>query len=112
MKAFISRSAVSAVALSAALLGGCAATPAHESTGQYLDDTTITSKVKGGLLGREGLSSTDISVKTVRGVVHLSGFAKSDEDRVHAGDIAQSVAGVAQVDNEIRVRPAGAGYAR
>src|SRR6202158_6552210 len=97
MKAFISRSAVSAVALSAALLGGCAASPTHESTGQYLDDTTITTKVKSELLGKEGLSSTDVSVKTDRGVVRLSGFAKSEEDRVRAGQIAQAVGGVRRV---------------
>jgi osmotically-inducible protein OsmY len=104
MKTLISRSAVSAVALSAALLGGCAASPSHESTGQYFDDTTITTKVKSKLLGSEGVWSTDLSVTTVQGVVRLSGFAKSEQDRQHAGEIAQSVAGVKQVDNQIRVQ--------
>jgi hyperosmotically inducible periplasmic protein len=104
MKASISRSALSAVALSAALLGGCAATPAHESTGQYIDDTTITSKVRTELFGSEGIWSTDMSVKTVEGVVQLSGLAKSEEDRQRAGEIARSVGGVKQVDNQIRVQ--------
>jgi osmotically-inducible protein OsmY len=98
--------------LSAAFLGGCAASPARESTGQYLDDTAITTKVKSVLLHGQGLGSTDFSVKTTRGVVQLSGFAGSEEDRVHAGEMAQAVAGVQQVDNEIRVRPAGAGFSR
>jgi osmotically-inducible protein OsmY len=112
MKTFFSSSAVSAVALSAALLAGCAASPTHESTGQYLDDTTITTKVKSELLGKEGVGATHISVKTTGGVVQLSGFAASEEARVRAGEIAQAVGGVAQVDNQIRVRPAGSGYAR
>jgi osmotically-inducible protein OsmY len=104
MKPFISRGAVCAIALSAALLGGCAASPAHESTGQYIDDTTITAKVKGELLGRGGIWATDMSVKTVGGVVQLSGSARSEQDRQRAGEIAQSVAGVKQVDNQIRVQ--------
>ena len=104
MKTFVSRSTVSAVALSAALLGGCAASPSHESTGQYLDDATITTKVKSKLLGSEGVRSSDVSVKTVHGVVQLSGSAKSEQDRQRAGQIAQSVAGVTQVDNQIRVQ--------
>jgi hyperosmotically inducible protein len=104
MKTSIGRSAVSAVVLSAALLGGCAAAPGHESTGQYIDDTTITTKVKSELLGSGGVWSTDISVKTVQGVVQLRGFAKSEQDRGRAGEIARSVAGVTQVDNQIRVQ--------
>jgi hyperosmotically inducible protein len=104
MKTFIRRSAVSAVVLSAALLGACAASPAHESTGQYFDDTTITTKVKSKLLGSEGVWSSDLSVKTTQGVVQLSGLAKSEQDRSRAAEIAQSVAGVKQVDNQIRVQ--------
>jgi osmotically-inducible protein OsmY len=104
MNVFISRSGVSAVALSAALLGGCAASPSHESTGQYIDDATVTTKVKSKLLASEGVSSSDLSVKTVGGVVQLSGFAKTEQDRSRAGEIAQSVAGVKQVDNQIRVQ--------
>jgi hyperosmotically inducible protein len=104
MKAFISLRAVSAVALSAVLLGACAASPSRESTGQYIDDTTITTKVKSELLASEGVWSSDMSVKTVQGVVQLSGLAKSEQDRSRAGEIAQSVAGVKQVQNDIRVR--------
>ena len=104
MKPSITRSALSAVALSAALLGGCAATPAHESTGQYIDDSTITTKVRTELLGSEGIWSTDMSVQTIQGVVQLSGLAKSEQDRQRAGEIARSVGGVKQVDNQIRVQ--------
>jgi hyperosmotically inducible protein len=104
MKALISPRAAAAVALSAVLLGACAASPTHESTGQYLDDTTITTKVKSELLASEGVWSADLSVKTVQGVVQLSGLAKSEQDRSRAGQIAQSVAGVKQVDNQIRVQ--------
>lgn len=104
MKAFVSRSALSAVVLSAALLGGCAASPAHDSTGQYLDDTTITTRVNTELLASEGPWSTDIRVETVQGVVQLRGFATAEQDRQRAGEIAQSVAGAAQVNNDIRIR--------
>ena len=105
MKALISRSALSAAALSAVLLGGCAASPSQESTGEQLDDMAITTKVETELLDGEGIWSSDIiRVETVQGVVHLSGFAASEHGRQRAGEIARSVAGVSQVDNDLRVR--------
>jgi len=103
MKRSVSRGAWCAAALSAALLGACAASPAHESTGQYIDDATISTKVRTELLGTQGIWSTGMSVQTVHGVVQLSGSARSEQDRQRAGEIARSVAGVAQVDNRLRV---------
>lgn len=105
MKAFTNRNALVAVALSAVLLGGCAASPSHESTGEHLDDMAITTKIETELLDGEGIWSSDIiRVETVQGVVHLSGFAASEHGRQRAGEIARSVAGVEQVDNGLRVR--------
>lgn len=86
-------------------LSGCASTQTHDSTGEYLDNTAITTKVKAELLGAKGISSNDISVTTVKdGVVQLSGFVPTEAQRQRAAEIARAVAGVKQVDNDIRVR--------
>ena len=98
------RAWVAAALASAALLAGCAASAAHESTGQYLDDAAITTKVKSALLSAKGVSSTDISVETVDGDVHLSGHAQSEPERKRAAEIAGSVSGVRGVHNDIEVR--------
>jgi hyperosmotically inducible periplasmic protein len=92
------------IALSAALLVACAASPAHESTGQYLDDTAITTKVKTELLTAKDVSASDISVETVKGEVHLSGLAQSELEKQRAAEIAGSVSGVRDVRNDIQVR--------
>jgi osmotically-inducible protein OsmY len=92
------------IALSAALLVACAASPAHESTGQYLDDTTITTKVKTELLTAKDVSASDISVETVQGEVHLRGLAGSEAERQRAAEIAGSVSGVKEVQNDIQVK--------
>jgi osmotically-inducible protein OsmY len=105
MKPLIARSPLFATVLTLALAAGCAASPAHDSTGQYIDDATITTKVKTELLTTKGVSGTEISVETVRGgEVQLSGFAKNAEEKQRAGEIASAVAGVTQVHNDIRVR--------
>jgi hyperosmotically inducible protein len=93
-----------AAVLALALLAGCAESQTHESTGQYVDDATITAKVKTQLLTTKDVSATDISVQTVAGVVDLSGFARSEQERRRAGEIAAGVPGVSQVHNDIRIR--------
>jgi hyperosmotically inducible periplasmic protein len=93
-----------AAVLALALLAGCAESQTHESTGQYVDDATITAKVKTQLLTTKDVSATDISVQTVAGVVDLSGFARSEQERRRAGEIAAAVPGVSQVHNDIRIR--------
>jgi osmotically-inducible protein OsmY len=105
MKALISRSTLSAAALSGVLLGGCAAPPAQESIGEYIDDAAITTKIESGLLAGEGIWSSDIiHVDTVQGVVHLDGYAADQHARERAGEVARSVAGVKLVNNDLRVR--------
>jgi hyperosmotically inducible periplasmic protein len=94
-----------AIALLLALLAGCAASPANDSTGQYVDDATITTKVKTKLLTTSGVPKTGISVETVRGgEVQLSGFVSTDQEKQRAAEIARSVDGVRQVHNDIRIR--------
>src|SRR5579872_3980121 len=93
-----------ASALAAAALVGCAATPHHESTGQSFDDSTITSKVKADFIEDPLTKGRDISVTTVNGAVHLSGFVDSKEQRSEAVRVAQAVPGVSRVNNELQLK--------
>jgi osmotically-inducible protein OsmY len=80
------------------LLAGCAATPEQRSTGEVIDDTAITTKVKTGLLGDPMVSAFAISVETSRGVVSLIGIVNSTGERARAIQIAQETGGVRRVD--------------
>jgi osmotically-inducible protein OsmY len=95
----------SAVLLAVALatMAGCAATPARESTGEYIDDATITAKVKAVLLDQPALKSFDIHVETFRGTVRLRGVAASQSSVDKAVEVARGVSGVKAVENELRV---------
>ena len=93
---------LAAAALVAAALAGCSATPTSSSTGEWFDDTWITTKVKSNLLGAG--SGVEISVETFRGNVQLSGFAKSQGEIDEAVKIARETAGVKAVKNDIRLR--------
>jgi osmotically-inducible protein OsmY len=77
---------------------------AAESTGQYVDDSLITSKVKAQLANNDFLKSFQISVKTYKGVVQLSGFVDSQTAVDKADEIAQSVGGVKSVKNNLIVK--------
>jgi osmotically-inducible protein OsmY len=85
---------------------GCAGTTTHESTGEYVDDATITTKVKADLVGDKVVKAREINVNTFKGVVQLSGFVDTSEEKDRAGTIAKSVAGVKDVTNDIQVKPA------
>ena len=91
---------VSGLVLIAAL--GCASTRTHESTGQYVDDSTITTKVKAAILNEPGLKSAEINVETFKGVVQLSGFVNSRDDINSAVRVASAVGGVKSVNNDMR----------
>ena len=83
---------------------GCAATQKQESTGQYVDDSVITTKVKAAIFNEPTLKSLQINVKTYQGVVQLSGFVNSDQSVKKAGEIANSVEGVKSVKNDLNVK--------
>lgn len=89
-----------------AVLAGCASTSTSEGTGEWFDDSMITTKVKSALIGTEGVSSTAINVETFRGVVQLSGFAASQAEVDKAVKAAQGVSGVKSVKNSIQLRAA------
>ena len=82
----------------------CASTPKHESTGEYVDDSVITTKVKALLANDDFFKSFQISVETYRGIVQLSGFVNSQDTVRKAGDIARSVKGVRSVKNNLTVK--------
>ena len=86
------------------LLGGCAGTPTQESTGEYIDDTTLTSKVKTSLLQDPEVSGLAINVETFKGEVQLSGFANTEAERQRAAALASKVPGVVAVTNDIRLK--------
>ena len=83
---------------------GCAPTKTHEGTGQYVDDSVITTKVKAAILGEPGLKSSEINVETFKGVVQLSGFVSSSADISTATKVANAVAGVTSVKNDMHVK--------
>ena len=82
----------------------CASTPTQESTGEYVDDTVITTKVKSLLAVDDFLKSFQISVETYKGTVQLSGFVGSQKAVDKAGEIARSVKGVKSVKNDLIVK--------
>jgi len=97
------RVALLAAAL-ATLAAACAATPTRESTGGYVDDSTITAKIKGDLLQDSKLSVTDVHVKTYKGVVDLSGFVNGQSQIPEAELLAGKVSGVKSVHNNLIVK--------
>ena len=87
-----------------AFLAACASTRTQESTGQYVDDSVITTKVKGLLAGDDFLKSFQIGVETYKGVVQLSGFVNSQKAVDKAVEITRSVNGVKSVKNDLVVK--------
>lgn len=95
-----------AFALAAAVpVAACtASSPTTDSTGQYVDDASITTQVKTALLDDSGLKSFDISVTTSKDIVQLSGAVNSDHVRARATEVASGVAGVRGVVNNLAVQ--------
>lgn len=83
---------------------GCASTATREGTGEYVDDSVITSKVKAEIFKDATLKSAEINVETFKGIVQLSGFVNSQEDIDRAVDVARTVNGVTSVKNDMRVK--------
>ena len=83
---------------------GCSSTSKQEGTGEYVDDTVITSKVKTAVFNEPMLKSAEINVETFKGVVQLSGFVNSREDINKAIQVARSVKGVVSVKNDMRLK--------
>ena len=91
-------------ALSLTSVIGCASTPTQEGTGEYVDDTWITTKVKAEILKEPTLKILEINVETFKGVVQLSGFVNSQDDINRAVAVARGVKGVKSVKNDMRLK--------
>lgn len=87
-----------------ALALGCASTATREGTGEYVDDSVITTKVKTAILTDSTLKVNEINVETFKGVVQLSGFVRSQTDIDKAVQVAGDVKGVSSVKNDMRLK--------
>ena len=95
-----------AVAMSSTMVVGCSATSTRASTGQTIDDSVITAKVKTRLIEDPVTKAHQISVETFKGTVQLSGFVDSAASRTQAERVAREVEGVKQVKNSLQLRKA------
>ena len=100
------RNYLSAAFLAVALVSvvGCASTQKQEGTGEYVDDSVITGKVKTAIFNEPTLKVAEINVETFKGVVQLSGFVSSYASANKAVDLARAVRGVKSVKNDIRIK--------
>ncbi len=92
-------------AVVALTVSACGVFGGQQSTGQYIDDATITSRVKARFVEDPAVSAMRLGVETMKGTVQLSGFATSSNERNRAADIARNVPGVTSVRNDVVVRP-------
>jgi osmotically-inducible protein OsmY len=83
---------------------GCASGKKHESTGEFFDDTVLTTKVKASILGDSRLKVLQIDVETYKGVVQLSGFVDTADAANRAVELARRVRGVKMVNNSLIVK--------
>ena len=83
---------------------GCASTPTRESSGQYVDDSSITTRVKAAIFDDPSLKVLQINVETFKGEVQLSGFVDSAQNVRKAGEVARGVRGVRSVKNDLIVK--------
>lgn len=90
--------------LFAATMAGCASTPTSEGTGEYIDDSVITAKVKATLFNEPMLKSAEINVETFKGKVQLSGFVADPNSVQKAIEVTRGVDGVKEVINDVRVK--------
>lgn len=100
----IKRTATLLLALVLTTLLGCASTDRQEGTGEYVDDTVITTKVKTAIFNEPMLKSMEINVETFKGVVQLSGFVQNRSDINLAVDVARRVSGVKSVKDDMRLK--------
>ena len=104
MKNITRKLATLAGILFVAMALGCASTRTQEGTGEYVDDTVITSKVKAAIFNEPTLKSAEINVETFKGIVQLSGFVSSEAAENKAIEVARTVGGVKSVKNDMRLK--------
>lgn len=106
MKSLLKIVLVSTLLVSANVLAitGCASTSTRESTGEFIDDATITTKVKAAFVKNDAVKAREITVETFKGVVQLSGFVDTSAEKSTAAKLAGAVTGVRSVKNSIIVK--------
>lgn len=105
MKAILSTLLLALAATSITVLAsGCAVSRDQQSVGEFVDDATLTTRVKAKFAADQTVSAMSIGVETLKGTVQLSGFAKSAEERMQAERLARGTSGVRDVRNDIIVR--------
>lgn len=92
------------LAVALASMVACASTRHQEGTGEYVDDSVITTKVKAAILNDPELKVAEINVETFKGTVQLSGFVSSSAAASHAVSVARKVGGVKSVRNDMRIK--------
>jgi len=92
------------MAATLALAVGCSSTAKQEGTGEYIDDTVITAKVKAAIFDDATLKAAEINVETFKGVVQLSGFVSSQAAANKAVEVVHAIGGVKSVKNDMRVK--------
>ena len=92
------------VAMFISICSGCATKPVLESTGEFIDDSVITTKIKSLIAADNLLKAFQISVETFKGTVQLSGFVNSQKDVERAEEIAKGVKGVVSIRNNLMVK--------
>jgi osmotically-inducible protein OsmY len=85
-------------------VAGCASTSTKEGTGEYVDDSVLTTKVKASIFNEPTLKSSEINVETFKGTVQLSGFVAQPSDIAKAGEVARGVKGVKSVKNNLHMK--------
>jgi osmotically-inducible protein OsmY len=93
-----------ALGLGAATFSGCAGTATRESTGEYIDDATITTKVKAAFVKDPIVKAIDVKVDTFKSIVQLSGFVETQEQKSRAEQLATGIQGVQRVQNNISIK--------
>lgn len=104
MKSIIKRLSVFLMAAMMVALVGCASTAKQEGTGEYIDDTVITAKVKAAFVNEPTLKAAEINVETFKGTVQLSGFVADANSISKAVEVTRGVKGVQNVKNDIHVK--------
>lgn len=92
------------LAILVASLLGCASTATQEGTGEFIDNTVVTTKVKAAIFNEPTLKSFEINVETFKGVVQLSGFVNSQADIDKALEVVRQVKGVKSVKNDMQLK--------
>lgn len=87
------------------IISGCASSSTSESTGEFVDDAVITTKVKAQLAGDKLISLFEIAVETYKGTVQLSGFVNTQEQKDEAEKVTKQVPGVKEIKNSLIIKP-------